>query len=76
MLVCAGRPVSRYDNQPTGRECGATYPGRVESARVAGWRVGAARPDGTRPVMCPSCAKPGADAEAPGVACLEPLPGL
>jgi hypothetical protein len=75
-LVCDGRPVRRFDNQPAGESCGATYPGRVESARVAGWRVGPPRPDGSRPTMCPACARPGATEETPGAAILEPLPGL
>lgn len=76
-LVCAGRPVRRFDNTPAGEECGDEYAGPVDSARVAGWRVGPARDDGTRPAMCPGCARPGvADEDAAPVLALEPLPGL
>jgi hypothetical protein len=74
-LVCTGRPVRRYDNQPLGAPCGALYAGSDESARVAGWRIGPDRLDG-RPVMCPACARPGADDETPTATALEPLPGL
>lgn len=81
-LVCTGRPVRRYSNSPQGEPCNTRYPYRaspegIESARVAGWRVGPAGPGGARPAMCPDCARPG-DAETPGQAdILEPtLPGL
>lgn len=57
MVECGGRPVRRFDNRPAGRRCAATYPGSMESARVAGWRVGPAD------AMCPACARPGADNE-------------
>jgi hypothetical protein len=81
VLVCTGQPVRRYDNTPQGVRCTARYQldsGRtVESARVAGWRVGEPVPDGGRPVMCPDCARPGAgDEGTAGPACLVPLPGL
>jgi hypothetical protein len=75
-VVCTGRPVSRFDNRPVGDECGAEYPGGEESARVAGWRVGRLRPDGTRPAMCPRCARASGQDETPPVVVLEPLPGL
>ena len=75
-LVCAGRPVSRFDNQATGDPCGATYPGPVDSARVAGWRVGDPDRTGGRPAMCPVCASPRAGDESPGIPVLEPIPGL
>lgn len=80
VLVCTGRPVRRYDNAPQGEPCNTRYQitetCSADSARVLGWRVGPARPDGTRPTMCPDCARPG-DIEAPGqAAILEPLPGL
>jgi hypothetical protein len=77
VIVCTGRPVRRLDNRPTGRRCGATYPGTAESARAAGWRIGPARPGGDQPAMCPTCAAPGGTDEPAGQAdCLEPLPGL
>jgi hypothetical protein len=41
-------PRSRYERQ-------ARYDLR---ARMAGWRLGPIRPDGTRDVMCPACGKP------------------
>lgn len=75
-LVCAGRPVRRFDNTAAGPPCGATYEGGDESARVAGWRIGPPGPDGTRPVMCPGCARPGAVDDDEPVVVLEPLPGL
>jgi len=75
-LVCTGRTVRRFDNQPRGTPCGAVCAGSDESARVAGWRLGPPRPGGGRPVMCPACARPGADDETPTAAVLEPLPGL
>lgn len=78
-LTCAGRPVRRTDNQPTGTTCLARYVGEVESARVLGWRVGPPAADGSRPAMCPACARPGRDEETETtgqVATLEPLPGL
>lgn len=80
VLVCTGRPVRRFNNAPQGEPCNTRYliteTYSVDSARVAGWRVGPARPDGTRPAMCPDCARPG-DPETPDQAViLEPLPGL
>jgi hypothetical protein len=82
-LVCTGRPVRRYNNAPVGEPCNARYqlPEEyqrlaIESARVAGWRVGPARPDGTRPAMCPDCARPGDTEPADQAAILVPLPGL
>jgi hypothetical protein len=82
-LVCTGRRVRRYNNAPVGEPCTNRYllPKEyqrlaVESARVAGWRVGPARPDGSFVAMCPDCARPG-DPEVPDqAAILEPLPGL
>jgi hypothetical protein len=75
-LVCAGRPVRRFDNRAAGEPCGTAYDGSIESARVAGWRVGPATPDGGRPAMCPDCARPGDGAETTRPADLVPLPGL
>lgn len=76
ILVCAGRPVRRFDNSVAGAACGTTYDGPVDSARVIGWRVGPAV-DGDRPAMCPSCARPGvADDDDSALADLVPLPGL
>lgn len=76
-LVCDGRPVRRFDNTPTGDPCGQTYDGAVESARVAGWRIGPARVGGAQPVMCPGCARPaGPGTEDARPAVLEPLPGM
>lgn len=75
-LVCDGRPVNRFDNTPTGVPCGTAYEGPVESARVAGWRVGPAGPAGERPTMCPGCARPGVPDETPVLPVLVPLPGL
>ena len=77
MIVCTGRLVRRLDNQPTGAQCGAVYPGSLESARVVGWRVGPPDENGARPAMCPSCARPGETEETTDQADhLEPLPGL
>lgn len=75
--MCTGRPVRRLDNQPTGAPCGATYPGGVDSARVAGWRIGPPDETGGRPAMCPTCGRPGADDATDDLTGhLEPLPGL
>lgn len=78
MVRCTGRAVSRITNEPAGPACFAVYAGAVESARVLGWRVGPAGPDGVRPAMCPNCRRPGSatDEELPGQDVLEPLPGL
>lgn len=79
-LVCTGRPVRRFNNAPQGEPCNTRYQltedYSVDSARVAGWRVGPARPDGTRPAMCPDCARPGDVESTDQAAILEPLPGL
>ncbi len=79
-LVCTGQPVRRYDNIPRGEPCTNRYPiteqQTITSARVAGWCVGPARRDGTRPVMCPDCRRPGLVDDTVGPAALEPLPGL
>lgn len=79
-LVCTGRRVRRYDNQPRGQPCGASYDGLVDSARVAGWRVGLADPqdpDGPRSAMCPSCARPcDPDPDPVAPALMPTLPGL
>lgn len=76
ILVCAGRPVRRFDNSVAGAACGTTYAGPVDSARVIGWRVGPGVA-GDRPAMCPSCARPGVvDEEEAGSVNLVPLPGL
>ncbi len=78
-LVCTGRPVRRFDNSPRGERCAARYllseTITVESARVAGWCVGPPAEDGTRPVMCPSCRRPG-DVDEPEPGVMVPLPGL
>lgn len=80
MLVCTGRPVRRYDNQPRGQPCGARYDGLVDSARVAGWRVGPADPqdpDAPRLAMCPSCCRPcDPDPDPAEPAMMPTLPGL
>lgn len=70
-IICTARPVDYKTNQPVGPPCGngftprgipATAAGILQAARAAGWRIGPAAADGTRPASCPACSAPDKEA--------------